>query len=62
MVRKRPTAEFQGRASIGAGSWDNYSGEFDLSGPLNTAGDAGLTPPLKSQTMRTILKNTASHA
>ena len=38
LVRKRPTAEFQGHASVGAGSWDNYSGEVDLSGPLNTAG------------------------
>lgn len=38
LVRKRPTAEFQGHASISAGSWDNYRSEVDLSGPLNTTG------------------------
>ena len=35
MVRKRPTAEFTGSATLGAGSWDNYRGEVDVSGPLN---------------------------
>ncbi|MGK5057454.1 TonB-dependent siderophore receptor [Janthinobacterium sp. LB2P49] len=35
MVRKRPTAEFEGSATLGAGSWDNYRGEVDVSGPLN---------------------------
>ncbi|MEG0881672.1 MAG: TonB-dependent siderophore receptor [Janthinobacterium sp.] len=35
MVRKRPTAEFEGSATLGAGSWDNYRGEADISGPLN---------------------------
>ncbi|MBB5367965.1 MULTISPECIES: TonB-dependent receptor [unclassified Janthinobacterium] len=38
MVRKRPTAAFTGSASVGAGSWDNYRGEIDLSGPLNASG------------------------
>lgn len=37
MVRKRPTAEFQGHISGSAGSWDKYRGEVDLSGPLNDA-------------------------
>ncbi|MGK5046712.1 TonB-dependent siderophore receptor [Janthinobacterium sp. GB4P2] len=35
MVRKRPTANFEGSATLGAGSWDNYRGEVDVSGPLN---------------------------
>ncbi|MFJ5446418.1 TonB-dependent siderophore receptor [Methylobacillus methanolivorans] len=33
-VRKRPTAEFQGHLMLGAGSWDNYRAELDLSGAL----------------------------
>ncbi len=37
MVRKRPTAEFAGAATLGAGSWDNYRGEVDVSGPLNAS-------------------------
>ena len=35
MVRKRPTTSFEGAATLGAGSWDNYRGEVDVSGPLN---------------------------
>lgn len=38
MVRKRPTHDFQGSISAGAGSWDNYRSELDLSGPLNDSG------------------------
>lgn len=38
MVRKRPTTEFQGHAALGAGSWDRYSSEVDLSGPLTEGG------------------------
>lgn len=38
LVRKRPTADFQGRASVGAGSWDNYRAEVDLSSPLSADG------------------------
>ncbi len=38
MVRKRPTAQFQGHAQIGAGSWDTYTTELDLSGPLSAEG------------------------
>lgn len=38
MVRKRPTTEFQGHVALGAGSWDRYSSEVDLSGPLTEGG------------------------
>lgn len=38
MVRKRPTSEFQGHTAIGAGSWDKYRSEVDLSGPLTEGG------------------------
>ena len=34
LIRKRPTANFQGAVSAGAGSWDTYRSEVDLSGPL----------------------------
>lgn len=37
-VRKRPTAEFRGQASISYGSWDERRLEADLSGPLNADG------------------------
>lgn len=37
MVRKKPTAEFQGSVEAGIGSWDNKRGVVDLSGPLNEA-------------------------
>ncbi|VDR27243.1 Ferripyoverdine receptor precursor [Raoultella terrigena] len=40
MVRKRPTYDFRSSVSASAGSWDNYRGEMDVSGPLN--GDASL--------------------
>lgn len=35
LVRKKPTYQFQGSGSVSAGSWDNYRGEMDISGPLN---------------------------
>ena len=38
LVRKRPTETFQGSITAAAGSWDNYRGELDLSGPLNATG------------------------
>lgn len=38
MVRKRPTAEFQGHVALGAGSWDTYRSEVDVSGPLVESG------------------------
>ena len=34
LIRKRPTREFQGSVTAGAGSWDQYRGELDLSGSL----------------------------
>jgi outer membrane receptor for ferric coprogen and ferric-rhodotorulic acid len=37
-VRKRPTREFQASVQGQAGSWDFYSVQADVSGPLNTAG------------------------
>lgn len=38
LVRKKPTREFQGYASLGAGNWDRGRAELDVAGPLNTAG------------------------
>lgn len=38
LIRKKPTHDFQGHASIGAGSWDNYRTEVDASGALNEEG------------------------
>lgn len=38
MIRKRPTAQFQGYASASVGSWDLYRAEADLGGPLNASG------------------------
>ena len=38
LVRKKPTREFQGHATLGAGSWGSYRGELDLSSALNEAG------------------------
>jgi outer membrane receptor for ferric coprogen and ferric-rhodotorulic acid len=38
LIRKKPTRTFQGHTTLNAGSWDNYSGELDLSGPLNESG------------------------
>ncbi|ENO86636.1 TonB-dependent siderophore receptor [Thauera linaloolentis] len=38
LVRKRPTREFRARVGASAGSWDNYSANADIGGPLNEAG------------------------
>jgi outer membrane receptor for ferric coprogen and ferric-rhodotorulic acid len=38
VVRKRPTATRQANLTAHAGSWNNYQGEADISGPLNAAG------------------------
>ncbi|MBE7373889.1 TonB-dependent siderophore receptor [Pseudomonas sp. AL-54] len=38
MVRKRPTIDPQVRLSGGAGRWDDYRGEVDVSGALNDSG------------------------
>ncbi|MDQ0703457.1 outer membrane receptor for ferric coprogen and ferric-rhodotorulic acid [Pseudomonas sp. W3I7] len=39
MVRKKPTSEFKGYVNLGAGSWDNYRSEIDVSGPLTETGN-----------------------
>ncbi|NWC71000.1 TonB-dependent siderophore receptor [Pseudomonas sp. P7758] len=39
LVRKKPTADFQGHVSLGAGSWDNYRSELDVSGPMTESGN-----------------------
>ncbi|MEF9899613.1 MAG: TonB-dependent siderophore receptor [Pseudomonas sp.] len=38
LIRKKPTAAFQASITGSAGSWDNYRGEGDVSGPLNSNG------------------------
>ncbi|SDO87276.1 outer-membrane receptor for ferric coprogen and ferric-rhodotorulic acid [Rhodoferax sp. OV413] len=38
LVRKKPTREFQGSASVSVGSWDAYRTEVDISGPLVEGG------------------------
>ncbi|MDQ7974591.1 MAG: TonB-dependent siderophore receptor [Rhodocyclaceae bacterium] len=38
LVRKRPTAQFQGMASLGVGRWNQVRGDVDIGGPLNDAG------------------------
>lgn len=38
MVRKRPTRDYQLKAEIGGGSWDNYRSQLDVGGPLNAEG------------------------
>ena len=39
MVRKKPTSEFKGYIDLGAGSWDNYRSEVDVSGSLTDSGN-----------------------
>ena len=39
LVRKKPTREFHGHITTGAGSWDNYRTEADVSGPLTESGN-----------------------
>jgi outer membrane receptor for ferric coprogen and ferric-rhodotorulic acid len=39
MVRKKPTSEFKGYVDVGAGTWDNYRSEIDVSGPLTESGN-----------------------
>ncbi len=38
-IRKRPTAEFQAKVDVSAGSWNNQRLDVDVSGPLNKAGN-----------------------
>ncbi len=39
LVRKKPTSEFKGHVKLGAGSWDNYRSEVDVSGALTETGN-----------------------
>ena len=39
LIRKKPTAQFQGHVDLGAGSWGNYRSELDVSGPLTDSGN-----------------------
>ena len=39
LIRKKPTADFQGNIELGAGSWDNYRSQVDVSGPLTETGN-----------------------
>lgn len=38
LVRKKPTSEFKSSIELGAGSWDNYRSQIDVSGPLSETG------------------------
>lgn len=38
LVRKKPTRELAGSATLGAGSWDSYRAEVDVGGPLTESG------------------------
>ncbi|WP_411379899.1 TonB-dependent siderophore receptor [Pseudomonas sp. MPB26] len=39
LIRKKPTSQFKGHVQLGAGSWDNYRSEVDVSGPLTESGN-----------------------
>ncbi|TBV15008.1 TonB-dependent siderophore receptor [Stutzerimonas kirkiae] len=39
LIRKKPTREFHGHITAGAGSWDNYRTEVDLGGSLTESGN-----------------------
>ncbi|MFR0672837.1 TonB-dependent siderophore receptor [Enterobacterales bacterium AW_CKDN230030176-1A_HGKHYDSX7] len=39
LIRKRPTATFQGSVTAEAGNWDRYGTGFDVSGPLTDSGN-----------------------
>jgi outer membrane receptor for ferric coprogen and ferric-rhodotorulic acid len=38
LVRKKPTRELAGSATLGAGSWDSYRAEVDVGSPLTDSG------------------------
>ena len=38
-IRKKPTSEFKSSIELGAGSWDNYRSQIDVSGPLTETGN-----------------------
>lgn len=39
LIRKKPTHEFSGHVTLGAGSWDTYRSELDVAGPLTETGN-----------------------
>ncbi|MFY4259648.1 TonB-dependent siderophore receptor [Achromobacter xylosoxidans] len=56
LVRKRPTATPQFSVTTSAGSWDNYRGEVDGSGPLNASGSVRARGVVAYQDSRTFKK------
>lgn len=51
LVRKKPTRDLQVKAMLSAGSWNNFRGEFDVSGPLALDGGirGGSLPPTRTR-------------
>ncbi|WP_175652894.1 TonB-dependent siderophore receptor [Pseudomonas sp. Marseille-P9899] len=39
LIRKKPTSDFKSSIEVGAGSWDNYRTQIDVSGPLTDTGN-----------------------
>lgn len=39
LIRKKPTRDFKASVELGAGSWDNYRSQVDVSGPLTDSGN-----------------------
>jgi len=39
LIRKKPSSGFKSSIELGAGSWDNYRSQFDVSGPLTETGN-----------------------
>ena len=39
LIRKKPTRDFKASVEVGAGSWDNYRTQVDVSGPLTDSGN-----------------------
>ncbi|WP_437880193.1 TonB-dependent siderophore receptor [Pseudomonas sp. LRF_L74] len=39
LIRKKPTNQFSGHLTLGAGSWDTYRSEVDVAGPLTESGN-----------------------
>ena len=39
LIRKKPTKDFKASLELGAGSWDNYRSQVDVSGPLTQSGN-----------------------
>ncbi|WP_019409060.1 TonB-dependent siderophore receptor [Pseudomonas psychrophila] len=39
LIRKKPTHDFKASVELGAGSWDNYRTQVDVSGPMTDSGN-----------------------